>query len=74
MEDSLPIPRIPESNRKRVVIIGGGFAGLKLAMLLPAKLFQVILLDRNNFIHPVGILASERKTVFQIASLSIQQS
>lgn len=49
MEDSLPIPRIPENNCKRVVIIGGGFAGLKLAMLLPAKLFQVILLDRNNF-------------------------
>ncbi len=49
MEESLPIPRIPETNRKRVVIIGGGFAGLTLAMLLPERFFQVILIDRNNY-------------------------
>lgn len=49
MDDPLPIPRIPENDRRRVVIVGGGFAGLKLAMLLPATFFQVILLDRNNF-------------------------
>ncbi|MDD5507859.1 MAG: NAD(P)/FAD-dependent oxidoreductase [Bacteroidales bacterium] len=49
MEDTSPIPRIPENDRRRVVIAGGGFAGLKLAMLLPAEYFQVILLDRNNY-------------------------
>lgn len=40
---------IPDSELKRVIIIGGGFAGLELAMRLSKKQFQVILLDRNNF-------------------------
>lgn len=67
MEDTLPVPRIPESNCKRVVIIGGGFAGLKLAMLLPAKLFQVILLDRNNF-HQFQPL------LYQVATAGLEPS
>ncbi|MBW7866925.1 MAG: NAD(P)/FAD-dependent oxidoreductase [Brumimicrobium sp.] len=41
--------RIPESNYKKVVVIGGGFAGLNLAKKLKNKPFQVIFLDRNNF-------------------------
>jgi NADH dehydrogenase len=40
---------IPSTTRKRIVIIGGGFAGLKLARKLSRKKFQVILLDRNNY-------------------------
>jgi len=40
---------IPSTTRKRVVIIGGGFAGLKLARKLSRKKFQVILLDKNNY-------------------------
>ncbi|SHO61771.1 NAD(P)/FAD-dependent oxidoreductase [Algoriphagus zhangzhouensis] len=43
------IPNIPESNLPRVVIIGGGFGGLKLARDLNKKPFQVILLDKNNY-------------------------
>ncbi|MDI1235465.1 MAG: NAD(P)/FAD-dependent oxidoreductase [bacterium] len=42
-------PNIPESNLPRVVIIGGGFAGLKIASGLKNKPFQVVLLDKNNF-------------------------
>ncbi len=41
---------IPEQgSRKRVVIVGAGFAGVKLALSLSAKHFQVILIDKNNY-------------------------
>lgn len=36
-------------NQKRVVIIGGGFAGLTLAKKLSSKYFQVVLIDKNNY-------------------------
>lgn len=36
-------------NQKRVVIIGAGFAGIKLARKLSEKEFQVILVDKNNY-------------------------
>ncbi|MEZ4949578.1 MAG: NAD(P)/FAD-dependent oxidoreductase [Saprospiraceae bacterium] len=41
---------LPELGKERVVIIGGGFAGLALALKL-SKLnqYQVVLLDRNNY-------------------------
>ena len=42
-------PNIPESSLPRVVIVGGGFAGLKLATKLKDTPFQVVLLDKNNF-------------------------
>jgi NADH dehydrogenase len=42
-------PNIPQSSLPRVVIIGGGFAGLKLAVKLKNSPFQVVLLDKNNF-------------------------
>ena len=40
---------IPNSMRKRVVIVGGGFGGLKLAQRLKKSNFQIVLLDRHNF-------------------------
>jgi len=40
---------IPKSNFPRIVIVGAGFAGLRLARLLSGKPFQVILLDKHNF-------------------------
>lgn len=43
------ISNIPPTDRKRVVIVGGGFAGLKLALKLRRKEFQVVLIDRNNY-------------------------
>ena len=36
-------------ERKKVVIIGAGFGGLNLAKELEKSVYQVILLDRNNF-------------------------
>jgi NADH:ubiquinone reductase (H+-translocating) len=40
---------IPESDKKRLVVIGGGFAGLKLATKLSGSMFQVVLIDKNNY-------------------------
>lgn len=42
-------PNIPDTNHKRVVIIGGGFGGLKLIDKLRHSGFQVVLLDRTNY-------------------------
>jgi len=40
---------IPESEKKRVVIIGCGFAGMKLARNLRNSGYQVVILDRYNY-------------------------
>ncbi|WP_167605495.1 NAD(P)/FAD-dependent oxidoreductase [Maribellus sediminis] len=40
---------IPKTGQPRVVIIGAGFAGLKLARKLYKHNFQVVLIDRNNY-------------------------
>lgn len=40
---------VPESELPRVVIIGGGFAGLNLAKSLRKVPVQVVMLDRNNY-------------------------
>ena len=40
---------IAKSNKKRVVIVGGGFGGLKLANKLKKSGFQVVLIDKNNY-------------------------
>jgi NADH:ubiquinone reductase (H+-translocating) len=40
---------IPETQQKRILIAGGGFAGLKLATKLAASNFQIVLIDKNNF-------------------------
>lgn len=44
-----PIPNLPNLNLPKVVIVGAGFAGLKLARALRNSDFQVILLDKNNY-------------------------
>lgn len=40
---------IPSSNLPRIVIIGGGFAGIALAKKLKNKRVQVVLLDKHNY-------------------------
>ena len=40
---------IPNTQQKRILIAGGGFAGLKLATKLADSNFQVVLIDKNNF-------------------------
>ena len=50
----MPIPshlklKVPDTEHPRIVIIGGGFAGLSLAKSLKKVTAQVVMLDRNNF-------------------------
>lgn len=58
---------VPQSDKKRVVIVGGGFGGLKLANKLKKSDFQVVLIDRNNY-HQFPPL------IYQVASAGIEPS
>ena len=58
---------LPKTDKKRVVIVGGGFGGLKLANKLRNSNFQVVLVDRNNY-HQFPPL------IYQIASAGIEPS
>ena len=40
---------IPVSNLPRVVVVGGGFAGVKLVKTLANKNLQVVLIDKHNY-------------------------
>lgn len=40
---------IPTIAKKRIVIVGGGFAGLKLATGLYKSNYQVVFIDKNNY-------------------------
>ena len=40
---------IPESQLPRIVIVGGGFAGINLAKTLANKNIQVVLIDKHNY-------------------------
>lgn len=57
----------PGPSRKRVVIVGGGFAGLKLARKLSDRYYQVVLLDANN--HHIF-----QPLLYQVATSGIEPS
>ncbi|MAX80532.1 MAG: FAD-dependent oxidoreductase [Crocinitomicaceae bacterium] len=40
---------IPESNLPRIVVVGGGFAGLQFCKRVNKNKFQIVLLDRHNY-------------------------
>ncbi|MFV0377277.1 MAG: NAD(P)/FAD-dependent oxidoreductase [Mangrovibacterium sp.] len=62
----MPI-NIPETGQKRVVIVGAGFAGLKLARKLRNENIQLVLIDRNNY-HQFQPL------FYQVASSGLEPS
>jgi NADH:ubiquinone reductase (H+-translocating) len=44
------VPNIPDTDKKRVVIVGAGFAGLEVAQRLSKRTdLQIVLLDKNNY-------------------------
>lgn len=58
----------PEEGRQRIVILGAGFAGLKLARLLAANnRFQILIIDRNNY-HQFQPL------LYQVATAGLEPS
>jgi NADH dehydrogenase len=58
---------IPASDKKRVVIVGCGFAGLTLAKKLKNSGFQVVILDKHNY-HQFPPL------FYQVASAGLEES
>ncbi|MDD4922795.1 MAG: FAD-dependent oxidoreductase, partial [Bacteroidales bacterium] len=58
---------IPEVEGKRIVVIGGGFAGLKLATKLVKTNYQTVLLDMHNY-HMFQPL------LYQVATAGIEPS
>ena len=58
---------IARTKAKRIVIVGGGFGGLKLANELRKTGMQVVLVDKNNF-HQFPPL------IYQVASSGIEPS
>ena len=62
---------IPSSKNPRIVIVGGGFAGIALAKQLRNKNVQVVLIDKHNYhtFQPLlyqvatGGLEADRKSV-----------
>lgn len=62
------ITNIPDKgNKKRIVIVGGGFGGLKIARKLKGQHYQVVLLDKNNY-HLFQPL------LYQVATAGIEPS
>lgn len=48
-EEKIGMVRLPKTELPRIVIIGGGFAGLSLVKQLKNKKVQVVVIDKNNF-------------------------
>jgi NADH:ubiquinone reductase (H+-translocating) len=45
----LSLPNIPVSKNPRIVVVGAGFAGLRLVRSLIKRNYQIVLIDRNNY-------------------------
>lgn len=58
---------IADTDKKRIVVVGGGFGGLKLANRLKGSNFQVVLIDKNNY-HQFPPL------LYQVASSGLESS
>jgi NADH dehydrogenase len=58
---------IDKNNKKRIIIVGGGFGGLRLANKLKNSGMQVVLIDKNNY-HQFQPL------IYQVASAGVEPS
>lgn len=61
------IPNIPDNGLTRIVLIGGGFAGIKFLKKMRKKNVQIVLLDKNNF-HQFQPL------LYQVATAGLEPS
>lgn len=67
MEQNRYLANIPNTDKKRVVIVGNGFAGLKLMRKIGSDGFQIVVLDKNNF-HQFQPL------LYQVATAGLEPS
>jgi NADH:ubiquinone reductase (H+-translocating) len=58
---------IPETDKKRVIIVGCGFAGLTLAKKLKKSGYQIVIIDKHNY-HQFPPL------FYQVASAGLEES
>lgn len=58
---------IPQTDKKRIIIVGCGFAGLNLAKKLKNSGYQVVILDKHNY-HQFPPL------FYQVASAGLEES
>ncbi len=56
---------VPATDQPRVIIIGGGFAGLNLVKRLKNKPVQIVLFDKNNYHQFIPLL-------YQVATSGIE--
>lgn len=56
---------IPRINMPRIVVIGGGFAGLRFCKEIDNASYQVVLIDKNNY-HTFQPL------LYQVASCGLE--
>lgn len=43
------IMNIPDTSLQRIVVVGGGFAGLEFCKSMPRDKFQIVLIDQHNY-------------------------
>lgn len=65
--NSVNMINIPKTNKKRVIIVGCGFAGLTLGRKLKNSGFQIIIIDKHNY-HQFPPL------FYQVASAGLEAS
>lgn len=58
---------IPKSDLKRIVVVGGGFAGLELVNRLRKSNYQIVLIDQNNFHQFLPL-------IYQVATAGLEPS
>lgn len=67
----MQIANIPDSkDKERIVIIGGGFAGLEMAKKINKKYYQVVLIDKNNYYQFQPLLYQVATAGLEPASIS----
>lgn len=62
--------QIPKTDKKRIVIVGGGFGGITLANKLDYKLFQTVLIDKFNYHQFQPLLYQVASSGLDVASIS----
>ncbi|MEP7322080.1 MAG: NAD(P)/FAD-dependent oxidoreductase [Saprospiraceae bacterium] len=67
MNNNILSPNLPEPTGKRIVIVGGGFAGIEFAKKINHPEYQIVLLDKNNY-HQFQPL------FYQVATAGIEPS